>query len=158
MTDGILEARRIAPSEAHLAYELVAMSHPGVSKAGWTRYLRGFGRGKAGQRGLVALRDGRDCIHAIFAFTVSRDLTGEATLRISELAMARLPGSVPVKALIGFADALARELDLPATLLDLESSSIRTLDGQNMAESGYTLDRVTLRGGAESRTAPAPPV
>jgi hypothetical protein len=72
--------------------------------------------------------------------------------------MARLPGSVPVKALIGFADALARELDLPATLLDLEPSSIRTLDGQNMAESGYTLDRVTLRGGAESRTAPAPPV
>lgn len=158
MTDCILEARRIAPSEAHLAYELVAMSHPGVSKAGWTRYLRSFGRGKGGQRGLVALRDGRDCIHAIFAFTVSRALTGKATLQISELAMARLPGSVPVKALIGFADTLARELDLPAILLDLEPSSIRTLGGQGMAESGYTLDRVTLRGGVESQSAFAPAV
>lgn len=152
MTDDILEARRIAPSEAHLAYELVAMSHPGVSKAGWMRYLRSYGRGKGGQRGLVALRDGRDCIHAIFAFMVARALTGEATLQISELAMARLPGSVPVKALISFANTLALELDLPAILLDLEPSSILAPDGQSMVESGYRLDRVTLRGCSAGQT------
>lgn len=146
MTDGILEARRITAADAARAYELVAMSRPGVSKLDWARYLRTYGRGRRDQRGLVALEDSRGCIHALFSFTVQRALDSEAALQITELATARLPGTVPVRALIRFANALALEFELPAILLDLEPSSIWALDAPSVARNGYTLDRVTLRG------------
>ncbi len=144
MIDDILQARRITPAEASRAYQLVSMFHPGVSKAQWTRYLRPYG-GKDDRRGLVVLQDARGCIHAIFAFSVLRSLRDEATLQITELATARLPGSVPMRALMRFANALALELSLPAILLDLEPVSIAMLDDRSLARAGYALDRVTLR-------------
>lgn len=144
VTDDILQARRIGTAEASRAYQLVAMFHPDVSKAQWTRYLRAFG-GKDGKRGLVILEDARGCIHAVFAFCVLRSLRDEATLQISELATARLPGSVPMRALMRFAGTLAAELGLPAILLDLEPVSVATFDDRSLARAGYALDRVTLR-------------
>lgn len=147
VTDDILQARRITPAEAGRAYQLVSLLHPGVSKAQWTRYLRSYG-GKDARRGLVVLQDGRGCVHAIFAFCVLRSLRDEATLQITELATARLPGSVPTRALMRFANALATELDLPSILLDLEPVSIASFDDRSLARAGYTLDRVTLRASA----------
>ncbi|MBN9468682.1 MAG: hypothetical protein J0J10_07920 [Bosea sp.] len=144
MTEDILQARRIGAAEAGRAYQLVAMFHPDISKAQWTRYLRSFSA-KDGRRGLVVLEDARGCIHAIFAFAVQRSLRDEATLQISELATARLPGSVPMRAMMRFAGKLAAELGLPAVLLDLEPVSVATFDDRSLARAGYALDRVTLR-------------
>ncbi len=144
VSDDILQARRITPAEAGRAYQLVSMFHPDVSKAQWTRYLRSYA-GKDGRRGLVVLEDARGCVHAIFAFCVLRSLRDEATLQITELATARLPGSVPTRALMRFANALAAELGLPSVLLDLEPVSIATFDDRSLARTGYALDRVTLR-------------
>lgn len=133
--------------QAGQAYGLVSLFHPGVSKAQWTRFLRPYG-GKDGRSGLVVLQDARGCIHAVFAFAALRSLRGEATLQITELATARLPGSVPMRALMRFAESLALELNLPAIRLDLEPFSLETLDDHSLARAGYALERVTLRNGA----------
>lgn len=109
-------------------------------------YLRPYGCSRNDERGLVALQQNCNCIHALFAFVVQRPFGNLPALQITELATARLPGTTPVKAMMEFANRLALELALPQNLLDLEPSSVWALDDPDMVRKGYFLDRVTLRG------------
>ena len=148
VTVDFFRAQRVTSAEAQVAYGLVAMSHPHVSPAAWSRYLRAQGRHGGKERGLIALKDSRGCMHALFAFAVAPSLEGEATLHVTELAVARLPGTTLIDSLVCFANKLAVELGLPAIQLDLQPSAVWEQDRQAMAQSGFTLDRVTLRGRA----------
>jgi hypothetical protein len=148
VTAEFFRAQRVTSAEAEIAYSLVAMSHPHVGPAAWARYLRAYGRHASRERGLIALKDSRGCMHGLFAFTVVHSLAGEATLHVTELAAARLPGTMLIDSLVSFANKLALELELPAIQLDLQPSAVWEQDREVMAESGFTLDRVTMRGRA----------
>ena len=156
MDEDIFEAVRVTSAEAQRAYGLVVLSHPDVGIAEWKRFVRPLGQAARKDSGIIALRDRRSCIHALFAFRVAQTLGREVTLQVTEIAVLRLPGTVLIDALLRFANDLAAELSLPSIAIDLQPSAVWRQDRQALEKQGFALDRVMMRGKAgRPRTVPA---
>lgn len=149
----MFEAVRVSRSEARRCHILVTLSQPSVSMEQWNRFLRNAIRPRSTDSGVVALRDSRRCIHALFAFRIARMLGCEATLQVTEITALRLPGTVLVTSLMRFADDLAVELGLPSIAIDMQSSETWSQDRRAMERSGFTIHRVMMRGSASRRKA-----
>lgn len=156
MDEDIFEAVRVTSAEAQRAYGLVVLCHPDVGIAEWKRFVRPLGQAARKESGIIALRDRRSCIHALFDFRVVPTLGREATLQVTEIAVLRLPGSVLIDALLRFANGLAAELALPSIAIDMQPSAVWRQDRQALEKQGFALDRVMMRGKAgRRRTVPA---
>jgi len=149
----MFDAVRVTLSEARRAHSLVALSHPAVGADEWKRFLRTTILPRRKESGIVALKDSRRCIHALFAFRIASTLGRDATLQVTEIAAMRLPGTVLVKSLMRFADDLALELALPSIAIEMQPSDIWSLDRHAMEQRGFTVDRVLMRGSARQRAA-----
>lgn len=149
----MFDAVRVSRAEAQRTHALMALSHPAVGMDEWKRFLRNTTRPRSTDSGIIALRDSRGCIHALFAFCIARTLGRDATLQVTEIAALRLPGTVLVNSLMRFADDLAVELGLPSIAIDMQSSDIWGQDRRAMEGSGFTIDRVMMRGSTRRRKA-----
>lgn len=153
MNDMMFDAVRVTLAEALSAHSLVVLSYPALNVDEWKRFLRATILPRRNDRGIVALKDSRRCIHALFAFRVASTLGRDATLQVTEVAAVRLPGTVLVKSLMRFADDLALELALPSIAIEMQPSDIWSLDRHVMEQRGFTVDRVLMRGNARQRAA-----
>lgn len=153
MNEMMFDAVRVTLSEARRAHGLVALSHPALGADEWKRFLRTTIHPRRKDSGVVALKDSRHCIHALFAFQIANSLGREATLQVIEIAAMRLPGTVLVKSLMRFADDLALELALPSIAIEMQPSDIWSLDRHAMEQRGFTVDRVMMRGSARQKAA-----
>jgi hypothetical protein len=154
VNDMMFDAVRVTLAQARRAHSLVVMSHPAVGADEWRRFLRTTIHARRKDSGIVALKDNRRCIHALFTFRIASALGRGATLQVTEIAAMRLPGTVLVKSLMRFADDLALELALPSIAIEMQPSDIWTLDRHVMEQRGFTVDRVLMRGSARQRVAP----
>jgi hypothetical protein len=59
----------------------------------WLRFVRRRCRATAGRAGLMAIRDCRGIVHALFSYRVDFDLHSRRRLWIANLIVAHLPGS-----------------------------------------------------------------
>lgn len=146
MDDVMFDAVPVTPAEARRAHRVVALSHPAVSLAEWKRYVRTAIPVRRTDSGIVALYDGRRCIHALFAYRIARSLGRDATLQVTEITTLRLPGTVLVKSLMRFADGLADAMALSSIAIEMQLSEVWTADRHAMEQRGFTADRVLMRG------------
>jgi hypothetical protein len=143
----IFEPFRIRKADIRSAYGLVTLAHPDVSLADWRRFARHHVEATRRDAGIMALRDGRGCIHALFTFRVARQMLGQGpALQVTELAALRLPGTVLIDAVLRFAGDLAHELKLPSIALDLQPSATSGQDRGAFERRGFSVARVLLRG------------
>jgi hypothetical protein len=87
------QALTIDAANAGAAYPLVRLHDAGITLPGWLAFARRRYRAKSGRSGLVALRDCRGIVHAVFSYRTDVDLRARKRLCISHLIVAHLPGS-----------------------------------------------------------------
>jgi hypothetical protein len=78
---------------ARAAYPLVNLHDASVTLQRWLRFVRRRGGNTSGRTGLIAIRDCRGIIHAVFSYRVDIDLRIRKRLCIGNLIVAHLPGS-----------------------------------------------------------------
>jgi hypothetical protein len=78
---------------ARTAYPLVRMHDASISLNTWLRFARRRCRATSSRAGLIAIRDCRGIVHALFSYRGDVDLHGRKRLCIANLIVAHLPGS-----------------------------------------------------------------
>lgn len=96
---------------ARAAYPLVYLHDASVSLEDWLRFVRRIGRSASGNAGLIAIRDCRGIVHALFSYRVDFDLRARKRLCITHLVVAHLAGSAIDAAIATSADNIAADLD-----------------------------------------------
>lgn len=96
---------------ARAAYPLVYLHDASVSLEDWLRFVRQIGRSASGNAGLIAIRDCRGIVHALFSYRVDFDLRARKRLCITHLVVAHLAGSAIDAAIATSADTIAADLD-----------------------------------------------
>jgi len=109
----------LASSEAHLAFALVQMFDPTVTLRDWLAFARRWGRRRRDQGGLMAVRDRRGILHALYSYTVERNIRHDPCLRISDLIVARLPGADLDSAILFGIQELAEQLGCETLRIDV---------------------------------------
>ncbi|WP_375776414.1 hypothetical protein ACE103_32780 [Bradyrhizobium sp. ma5] len=87
------QALPIDHQHAIAAYPLVFMHDASITTEQWLRFVRRRCRGSSPETGLIAIRDRRGVIHALFSYRIDNDLRVRKRLSISDLIVAHLPGS-----------------------------------------------------------------
>jgi hypothetical protein len=125
--------------DARFAYPLVQLTFPGVTLSEWLEFARAATRLPAKKGGLMAVRDARHHVHALFRYRVERDLPFPNILKVSNLIVVRLPGRALGTALIESFDELASISRCQAISLELVTSSRRGETGQELqlSEAGF---------------------
>lgn len=96
---------------ARAAYSLVYLHDASVSLEDWLRFVRRISRNTSGNAGLIAIRDCRGIIHALFSYRVDFDLRARKRLCITHLVVAHLAGSAIDGAIAAAAGDIAANLD-----------------------------------------------
>jgi hypothetical protein len=91
--NGQFQALRIDPASAGAAYPLIRLHDAGISLQKWRVFARRRCRARSGRSGLIAIRDVRGIVHAVFSYRTDIDLRARKRLCISHLIIAHLPGS-----------------------------------------------------------------
>jgi hypothetical protein len=86
------QALTIYPASAGVAYPLVRLHDAGITLKKWLVFARRR-CSASGRSGLIAIRDCRGIIHAVFSYRNDIDLRVRRRLCISDLIVAHLPGS-----------------------------------------------------------------
>jgi hypothetical protein len=125
--------------EARFAYPVVHLTFPNVSLAEWLAFAKEATRVPTNQGGLVAVRDSRDHIHALFQYRVEKDLSLERVLKVANLIVARLPGQALGTALIEILDELAKNSQSDAICIEFAPTAQGGARGPDLplSESGY---------------------
>ncbi|MBR1164576.1 hypothetical protein [Bradyrhizobium elkanii] len=76
-----------------MAYPLVFMHDASITTDQWLRFVRRRCRDSSPDTGLIAIRDRRGVIHALFSYRIDNDLRVRKRLSIGDLIVAHLPGS-----------------------------------------------------------------
>lgn len=115
----IFEAVRLAQREADCVYPLVRLFHPSLSLEQWLKFVQATTRAPSG---VVAIKDTRGCIHAAFVYTVDTRLARGPLLRVTELMVGRLPGSLVNQAIMDAVEHLARSTGAEAIEISVPSA------------------------------------
>ena len=91
---------------ARTAYPLVRLHDAAITLDTWLGFARRHCRASSERAGLIALRDCRGIIHALFSYRVDLDLQARKRLCVANLIVAHLPGS-PIEQAV---DATARNV------------------------------------------------
>jgi hypothetical protein len=118
--------------EIRFAYPLVQLTFPGVTLSQWLEYARAATRLPAKKGGLLAVRDARRHVHALFRYRVERDLPFQNILKVSNLIIVRLPGQALGTAVIESFDELASMSRCQAISLELVTASPRSEIGREL--------------------------
>jgi hypothetical protein len=92
MTDKF-QAHTIDSGSVSAAYPLIWLHDAGITLQKWRVFARRRCRARSGRSGLIAIRDIRGIIHAVFSYRTDMDLRARKRLCISHLIVAHLPGS-----------------------------------------------------------------
>lgn len=87
------QALPIDHQDAIAAYPLVFLHDASITADQWLQFVRQRCRARSPQTGLIAIRDRRGVIHALFSYRIDSDLRIRKRLNISDLIVAHLPGS-----------------------------------------------------------------
>lgn len=105
------QALPIDYQRARSAYPLVYLHDASITADQWLRFVRRRCRTAAGKAGLIAIRDCRGIVHALFSYRVDRDLRVRKRLCIANLIVAHLPGSQIDAAVAASAELVSAQFD-----------------------------------------------
>jgi hypothetical protein len=98
-------------NRARAAYPLIYMHDASISLERWLRFVRRRCRTTSGRTGLIAIRDCRGIVHALFSYRVDSDLRIRRRLCIGNLIVAHLPGSKIDAAVAASAESVSAQFD-----------------------------------------------
>ncbi|HAO42849.1 MAG: hypothetical protein EKK35_11785 [Bradyrhizobiaceae bacterium] len=105
--DQHFQAHSIGLKDAKSAYPLVYLHDASISLEEWLRFARRRCRQPSDRTGLIAIRDRRGLIHALFGYRIDIDLRARKKLCLGNLVVARMPGQLIDEAIIASANELA---------------------------------------------------
>jgi hypothetical protein len=92
-TNEQFQAITMSWESARAAYPLIRLHDASISLERWQRFVRRQCRPGPGRAGLIAIRDRRDIVHALFSYRVEFDVHDRRRLCVANLIIAHLPGS-----------------------------------------------------------------
>jgi hypothetical protein len=98
-------------ASARAAYPLVYLHDASITLETWLGFVRSQIRTAPGRGGLMAIRDRRGTVHAVFSYRVDRDLRARKRLCLVDLIVAHLPGSPIDDALVASTSKIAANLN-----------------------------------------------
>jgi hypothetical protein len=93
------------------AYPLVYLHDASITAGQWLRFVRRRCRTASSRTGMIAIRDCRDIVHALFSYRVDSDLRIRNRLCITDLIVAHLPGSQIDAAIVASAENISAQFD-----------------------------------------------
>jgi hypothetical protein len=106
-------------ASARAAYPLVYLHDASVTLGTWLQFVRRRLRVAPRRSGLMAIRDRRGIVHALFCYRVERDLRAHRRLCVSDLIVAHLPGSQIDRAVAASTHQIAAALGCQAISIAL---------------------------------------
>jgi hypothetical protein len=103
---------------ASVAYPLVSLHDASITTEQWQRFVRQRCLAVAGESGVIAIRDCRGIVHALFSYRVDNDMRLRRRLCITDLFVAHLPGSDIDAAVAASARNVSAELDCQAITIE----------------------------------------
>jgi len=111
------QALPIDDQRAAAAYPLVYLHDASITTEQWLNFVRRHCHA-AGESGLIAIRDCRGIVHALFRYRVDDDLRVQRRLCITDLIVAHLPGVEIDAAVTASAKRVSAELDCGAITIE----------------------------------------
>src|SRR5262249_16747057 len=99
-------------------YPLVYLHDASITTEQWRHFVRQRCLAIAGESGLIAIRDCRGIVHALFGYRVDNDLCARRRLCITDLFVAHLPGTDIDAAVAESAQSVSAELDCEAITIE----------------------------------------
>jgi len=111
------QALPIDDQRAATAYPLVYLHDASITTEQWLSFVRRHCHA-GGESGLIAIRDCRGIVHALFRYRVDDDLRVQRRLCITDLIVAHLPGVEIDAAVTASAKRVSAELDCGAITIE----------------------------------------
>lgn len=111
------QALPIDDQRAATAYPLVYLHDASITTEQWLSFVRRHCHA-AGESGLIAIRDCRGIVHALYRYRVDSDLHVQRRLCITDLIVAHLPGVEIDAAVAASAKRVSAELDCGAITIE----------------------------------------
>jgi hypothetical protein len=124
------QAHPVDWERASAAYPLVYMHDASITLEGWLRFVRQRCRATSGRTGLIAIRDCRGIVHALFSYRVDSDLRIRRRLCIGNLIVAHLPGSQIDAAVAASAESVSARFDCQAITIEQPFRSVKRMPGR----------------------------
>ncbi len=100
------------------AYPLVYLHDASITTDQWLRFVRSRCRSPSSRTGMIAIRDRRDIVHALFGYRIDSGLHIRKRLCITDLIVAHLPGSQIDAAIMASAETISAQFDCQAITIE----------------------------------------
>jgi hypothetical protein len=140
------QALPIDDQRAAVAYPLVYLHDASITTEQWLSFVRRH-RHDTAESGLIAIRDCRGIVHALFRYRVDSDLRVQRRLCITDLIVAHLPGAEIDDAVAASARRVSAELDCGA--ITIERPFLSEIGPWGGCPTAQWLRRRAARGGRQ---------
>jgi hypothetical protein len=140
------QALPIDDQRAAAAYPLVYLHDASITTEQWLSFVRRH-RHDTAESGLIAIRDCRGMVHALFRYRVDSDLRVQRRLCITDLIVAHLPGAEIDDAVAASARRVSAELDCGA--ITIERPFLSEVGPWGGCPTAQWLRRRAARGGRQ---------
>ena len=139
--DDVFQADYLRRDQVRQAYPLVRVHNPAVTLNHWLAFACHWTRMPERRGGLVAVKDVRGYLHALFSYRVETDLCRSRSMRVSDLIIGHLPGRTIHITIVNAVERLADGIGCSAVIVELMQSP----EGRNdaaarsaFASAGFT--------------------
>ncbi len=120
----LFHADALTLGEARLAFPLVCLAEPAITLDDWLHVVQRYACRTPLQSGLIAIRDGRGYVHALYAFGTERTLLNRTRLRVTDMVIGHLPGSALRDAILTSAEGIAATLGCDTLIIDVPTREL----------------------------------
>lgn len=117
------QTAELAPAQARQAYPLIQLANPNVAMPEWLAFVRRWSRLSPERGGIIALRDRRGYIHAIYTYKIDYSIAIGRLLRVSDIIAGHLPGPPLGRFITDSVNRLADRLQCPSIVLETPASA-----------------------------------
>lgn len=112
------QTAELAPALARQAYPLIHLANPNVAMPEWLAFVRRWSRLSPDRGGIVALKDRRGYIHAVYTYKIDYSIAIGRLLRVSDVIAGNLPGPALGRFIMDSVNHLADRLNCPSIVLE----------------------------------------
>lgn len=112
------QTETLLPALARQAYPLIHLANPDVAMTEWLAFVRRWSRLSPERGGIIALKDRRGYIHAVYTYKVDYSIAIGRLLRVSDIIIGSLPGMSLGDTILHSVNNLADRLHCPAIVLE----------------------------------------
>lgn len=150
--DEIFVSEMLDGRRARLAYPLVGLFDPAITLDAWLGFARRWCRQPPERGGLVAIRDRRGYLHALFTYRVDHNLRLGHFLRIADIIMGHLPGDTLNRCILIKASEIAGRTGCTQIVIEPShnGATVKAFADQHLAPFSYLMGGEAASGRAAS--------